>query len=128
MTQNPQDPQRPLVLGDARNAQHVSLEERQRHQQALRQWQDHQAKGLKRSAGKARAKSVAVTTVGSLLLLGFLWVQGEAGRVDPALILIPTALAVVLVALAAVLSPWPDVAKALRQHKKNRRAERRRKG
>lgn len=126
MTQNPQSPQQPMVLGDARDNQHVSLEDQQRHQQAVHQWQDQQAKGLKRSAGKARLKNVVVTALGSFLILGLLWVQAQAGRIDPPLILIPTALAVILVALAAVLPPWPDVAKALRVHKKNRRAERKR--
>ena len=122
--QYPQPPQHPMVLGGARNAQHVPLEERQRHQRALRQWQDQQADDLKRRAAKARIKGVAVTALGSFLILAFLWVQMQAGRIDPPeLILVPTALAVILIALAAILPPWRDVAKALRQHRKNRRAE-----
>lgn len=127
--QNPQTPQQPMVLGEARNPQHVTLEDQQRHAQAVRQWQDEQASTLTRQAGKARVKNVAVTAFGSLLILAFLWFQIQAGRIDPpVLILIPTALAVVLVALAAFLSPWRGVAKALRQHKKSRRAERERQG
>lgn len=123
---DPQSSQHPMVLGGARDGQHMTLEERQRRQQATRQWQDQQASNLKRQAGKARLKNVSVTALGALMVLGFLWVQSRAGRIDPPeLILIPTALAVVLIALAAVLPPWRDVAKALRQHKKNRRAEKR---
>lgn len=126
MTQDPQSPQRPMVLGGARSDQHVPLEERQRRQEAVRQWQDHQASALKRQTAKARIKNVSVIALGSILVLAFLWVQSQAGRIDPPeLILIPTALAVILVALAATLPPWRDVAKALRQHKKARRAEKR---
>lgn len=124
--QDPQPPQHPMVLGGARNAQHVPLEERQRRQEAMRQWQDHQASTLKRQTAKARIKNVSVIALGSILVLAFLWVQSQAGHIDPPeLILIPTALAVILVALAATLPPWRDVAKALRQHKKARRAEKR---
>lgn len=126
MTQDPHSPQRPMVLGGARSDQHVPLEEQQRRQEAMRQWQDHQVSTLKRQAAKARIKNVSVIALGSILVLAFLWVQSRAGRIDPPeLILIPTALAVLLVALAAILPPWRDVAKALRQHKKARRAEKR---
>lgn len=125
--QNPQMPRQPIVLGEARNAQHATLEDQQQHAQAVRQWQDEQAGTLRRQAGKARVKNVAVTAFGSFLILAFLWFQVQVGRIDPpALILIPTALAIVLVALAAILPPWRDVSNALRQHKKNRRAERKR--
>lgn len=126
MTQDPQLPQRPMVLGGARSDQHVPLEEQQRRQEAMRQWQDHQVSTLKRQTAKARIKNVSVIALGSILVLAFLWVQSQAGRIDPPeLILIPTALAVILVALAATLPPWRDVAKALRQHKKARKAEKR---
>lgn len=125
-TPDPRTPQHPIVLGDARDAQHMSLEDRQRHQQAVRGWQDQQASHLNRQAAKARLKAFAATTFGSLLILGFLAIQVQKGRVDPpALILIPTVLALVLIVATLVLPPWPDVAKALRQHKKARRAEKR---
>lgn len=121
MSENPHDPRQPLILG---NAQHASMEGQQRNQQALRHWQDQQAQGLKRQETKARIRSTTVTLLGALLVLGFLWVQVMAGRVDPgALFAIPAALGLILVLLVATLPPWPGVAKALRQHKRNRRAE-----
>lgn len=121
--QNHQSPQPPLVLGGARNAPNGPLEASRRQQQ-VRQWQDQQASNLRRQAGKARAKNVAVLALGSALILAFLWAQAQAGRIDPpALILVPTVLALVLVVLAAILPPWREVAQALRQHKRNRKAE-----
>lgn len=120
-----ENPQQPLILREARNTQHVPMEGQQRNQQALRQWQDHQAQGLKRQEMKARIKNTTVTLLGALLVLGLLWVQVLAGRVDPgALFALPAALALILVLLVAALLPWPGVAKALRQHKRSRRTER----
>lgn len=127
--QNPHPSERPVVLGGARNAQHVPLEDRQRQEQSLRQWQDQQAGSLKRVAGRARVRNVIVTAFGSFLILAFLWVQIQGGRVDsPSLILIPAVLAVILVALAAILPPSREVSQVLRQYKKNRRAERKDRG
>lgn len=124
MSDQHQAPREPMALGGARSPGHVPLEERQRRQQALHQWQDHQARHLKRETRKARAKAIAATTAGSLLILGLLWLQ----RAEPFALLIPAVLAVVLIASSAILSPWPDVAKALRQHRRARRAERNREG
>lgn len=127
MTEQYQNPQTPTVLGGARNPEHVSLEDQQRHHQAVRQWQDDQAKNLKRLAFRARVRNTLIIAAGSALVLAFLYVRVQAEPIDPpALILIPTALAVTLVASAAVMPPWRDVSQMLRMHKRVRRAEQKR--
>lgn len=125
-TPNTQPPEQPMVLGDARNAQHVSLEEHQRRQETVRQWQDQQATHLKRQTAKMRLKAFGATAFGSLLILGFLWVQTQGGRIEPSALILPTALAIILCALTLVLSPMRSATKALRQHRKNRKIEKRR--
>lgn len=117
-TPNTSPPQNPAILGSDCS---TPSEEQHNHRQAIREWQDQQAHHLKRQVAKARLKAFAASSLGSLLILGFLVIQVQTGRVNPpSLIMVPAALAFTLIVATLVLSPMPDVTKVLRQHKKNR--------
>lgn len=120
-----QAPQQPISLGGARDPQHMTLEEHRQRQQAVRQWQDQQASEIKRLERRATIKGVVMTLVGSAVIMGFLWLQVAAGRIDPpALIALPGSFCVMLLILVIALPAHPNAAKALRLHKKSRRVER----